>query len=98
KAFMHYAPKPSSGKTQDYYETGVAIQNWHAYTIEWNPKASTPYAKFYLDGRLIGTSTKYVPTITMQYVMQMETFVAGQDLPPPAQGHIQVDWVTIDLP
>jgi putative cell wall-binding protein len=98
KAFMHYAPKPSSGKAQDYYETGAAVQQWHAYTIEWNPKAATPYAKFYLDGRLIGTSTKYVPTITMQYIMQMETFVSGQDLPAPAQGHIQVDWITIDLP
>lgn len=97
-AFMHYAPKPSSGKKQDWYDSKVFLQDWHAYTIEWNPKASTPYAKFFIDGRLIGHSTKYVPTKTMQYIMQNETLVAGQALPAPAQGHVQIDWVTIDLP
>lgn len=97
-AFMHYAPKPSSGQLQDYYDTRVPLQQWRAYTIEWNPKAATPYAKFYLDGRLIGHSTKYVPTVTMRYIMQMETYVGGQALPAPAQGHIQIDWATIDLP
>lgn len=96
-AFMHYAPKPSSGKKQDWFNSGASAQSWHAYTIEWNPKASTPYVKFYLDGKLIGHSTQYVPTLTMQYVMQNETYVSG-DLPAPAQGHIQVDWLTIDLP
>jgi hypothetical protein len=30
--------------------------------------------------------------------MQVETFMAGQPLPAPAQGHILVDWVTIDVP
>lgn len=97
-AFMHYAPKPSSGKHQDWYDSLVALQGWHAYTIEWNPKASTPYAKFFIDGRLIGHSTNYVPTVTMTYIMQNETYVGGQALPAPAQGHIQVDWLTIDLP
>ncbi len=98
KAFMHYAPKPTSGKHQDWYDTGKPLQQWHAYTIEWNPKASPPYAKFYLDGQLIGHSTKYVPTVTMRYIMQNETYVKGQLLPAPAQGHIQVDWITIDVP
>ena len=98
KAFMHYAPKPSSGKMQDWYDTGVAMQGWHVYTVEWNPKASPRYAKFYLDGRLIGHSTNYVPWVTMRFIMQHETFMANQALPAPAQGHVQVDWATIDLP
>lgn len=97
-AFMHYAPEPTSGKFQDYYDSGVAIQQWRTYTIEWNPKAATPYAKFYLDGKLIGHSTKYVPTITMTYIMQNETALGSETLPPPAQGHVQIDWITIDLP
>ena len=98
KAFMHYAPKPSSGSHQDAYDSGASLQAWHVYTMEWNPKAATPYVSFYLDGRRIGHSTRYVPAVAMRYIMQMETFVGGQALPAPAQGHIQVDWVTIDLP
>lgn len=97
-AFMHYAPKPSSGKNQDAYDSGASLQEWHAYTIEWNPKAPTPYVKFYVDGQLFGHSTEHIPTRPMQYVMQIETFLAGQELPPPAEGHVQIDWVTIDLP
>jgi hypothetical protein len=97
-AFMHYAPKPSSGRHQDFYDTRVSIQGWHAYTIEWNPRAPQPYAAFYLDGRLIGVSTRYIPTVAMNLILQHETFVSGQALPPPAQGHVQIDWVTIDVP
>lgn len=97
-AFMHYAPKPSSGKDQDAYETGVSLQDWHVYTTEWNPTASDPYVKFFLDGALIGHSTEHVPTRPMQLVLQIETFLSGQELPPPAEGHVQIDWVTIDIP
>ena len=97
-AFMHYAPEPSSGKSQDAFSSGVSLQDWHLYTTEWNPTASDPYVKFFVDGALIGHSTEHVPTRPMQLVLQIETFVSGQELPPPAQGHVQIDWVTIDLP
>jgi hypothetical protein len=94
RAFMHHV----GGGGQDAYDSGVALQGWHAYTIEWNPKAGTPYVKFFVDGRLIGHSTRSVPTTPMFYVMQMETYLKGQPLPPPAQGYVQLDWATIDLP
>lgn len=97
-AFMHYAPKPADGKNQDAYESGVSLQDWHVYTTEWDPTASPPYVKFYRDGTLIGHSTEHVPTRPMQYVVQVETYLPGQELPAPAEGHVQVDWVTIDLP
>jgi hypothetical protein len=98
KAFMHYDPKPTDGRHQDVYDTGVAIQAWHAYTMEWNPGADVPYVKFFLDGQLIGHSTEHVPRTPMWYFMQIETLLKGEPLPPPAQGHVQIDWVTIDLP
>ena len=94
RAFMHHAGRDS----QDAYDSGVALQGWHTYTIEWNPKASTPYVSFFVDGRLLGTSRQDVPTVPMFYVMQIETYLKGQALPPPAAGHVQMDWVTIDLP
>ena len=98
KAFMHYAPKPASGKLQDAFESGASLQQWHTYTMEWNPRAATPYVSFSVDGQPLGRSTQFVPRVPMLYIMQMETFVDGQALPPGAEGHVQVDWITIDLP
>ncbi len=96
-AFMHYDPKPSSGRNQDAYDSGASIQQWHVYTMEWNPRAPTPYAAFFVDGRLIGRSTQHVPQGPMHYVLQNETLPSG-DLPAPAAGHVLIDWVTIDTP
>lgn len=96
-AFMHYAPKPATDPKQDAYDSGAPLQQWHTYTIEWNPRAAQPYVTFLVDGRVIGHSTQHVPTVPMFYVMQMETLI-GDALPPPAQGHILIDWVTIDVP
>lgn len=95
-AFMHYDPEPASGKSQDGYDSGMRLQQWHTYTIEWHPGRN--YVSFFADGRLIGRSEKpEVPNGPMHYVMQMETYVSGE-LPPPAQGHVLVDWFTIDVP
>jgi hypothetical protein len=97
RAFMHYDPKPSSGKNQDAYDSGTAVMGWHVFTMEWHPGHS--YAAFYLDGRLVGRSERpEVPNGPMHFVMQMETYVSGQELPPPAAGHVLVDWFTIDVP
>jgi len=101
--FMHYDPKPSSGKQQDAYNTRTSSVDWHRYTLEWDPGAagsqSDDYVAFYLDGRLVGRSQgANVPDGPMHYIMQIETYIAGQELPAPAEGHVQLDWVTIDVP
>jgi hypothetical protein len=102
-AFMHYDPKPAGDPNKDAYETNASTADWHLYTIEWHPGSSAnqvdDYAAFYIDGRLIGRSTgSLVPDGPMHYVMQMETYLSGQDLPPPASGHVLIDWVTIATP
>jgi hypothetical protein len=91
---MHHAGSDS----QDAFDSGVALQGWHTYTIEWDPTSSRPYVSFFLDGRLLGTTTDRVPTVPMFYVMQVETYLRGDPLPAPAAGHVQVDWVTIERP
>jgi hypothetical protein len=95
-AFMHYDPKPPSGKAQDAYNSGVSFHDWHTYTVEWHPGGG--YTAFYLDGWLLGKSTQFVPRGPMHYVMQIETYLGGDPLPPPAEGHVYVDWVTISTP
>jgi hypothetical protein len=96
-AFMHFDPEPVGGKTQDAYDSGALLQQWHVYTTEWHPHRN--YVSFYVDGRLIGHSERpEVPDGPMHYVMQMETYMAGEPLPAPAEGHVLVDWFMIDLP
>lgn len=102
-AFVHYDPKPASGKQQDAYQTNVSSVDWHQYTIEWDPGSASSQSddvvSFYLDGRLIGRTTgPEVPDGPMHYIMQMETYLRGQELPAPAEGHVLIDWVTIDVP
>lgn len=98
-AFMHY----DGAAAQDGWDTGVSTADWHVYTIEWNPGSaasqSDDVCAFYLDGQLVGRSTGApVPDVPMHYVMQMETFLAGQALPAPASGHVLIDWITIATP
>jgi glycosyl hydrolase family 16 len=102
-AFMHYDPRPGGDPDKDAYSTGTSTANWHTYTIEWNPGSASSqtddYTAFFFDGRLIGRSTgRLVPDGPMHYIMQVETYLGGQALPPPAAGHIYVDWVTISTP
>lgn len=96
-AFMHFDPEPTSGKSQDAYDSGARLQDWHVYTIEWDPLRN--YVSFFVDGRLIGRSERAeVPNGPMHYVMQIETYLGSDPLPAPAAGHVLVDWFTIDLP
>jgi hypothetical protein len=95
-AFMHYDPKPTGGKTQDWYDSGVRLQRWHTYTMRWH--ARRDYVTFHVDGRRIGRSDgPKVPDGPMIYIMQHETWPNGA-LPAPDSGHILVDWITIDVP
>jgi hypothetical protein len=95
-AFMHYDPRPRSGKFQDWYDGGVHVLGWHVFTMQWRP--SHDYVSFWVDGVRIGRSIKpQVPDGPMHYVMQMETY-PRDPLPAPTSGHVLVDWFTIDVP
>jgi hypothetical protein len=88
KAFAHHA---SGDGSQDQFDTGKSMQDWHTSVIEWLPKSVT----FYLDGAVVGRSTTGVPQYPMHLVLQTGT--AG-DGPPPraAHGVIEVDSVRVD--
>lgn len=97
-AFMHYAPKPTTNPKQDAYDSGASLQQWHVYTVEWNPLAAQPYVDFSVDGSRIGRSVSHIPVVPMFYVMQIETQLGSDPLPPAAEGHVLIDWLTIDVP
>jgi hypothetical protein len=60
-------------------------------TTEWTPDAVT----FFLDGREVASSPSS-PSTPMHWVLQTETAFGA----PPADvaGHVEVDWVTVQVP
>jgi hypothetical protein len=57
--------------------------------VEWTPGK----VKFFLDDRLIGTSTDGVPSTPMDWILQSETALSG-DLPEDgAVANLYIDWV-----
>ncbi len=88
-ATAHHA-NPEGGKEQ--FDTGVSMTDWRVTTVEWTPSA----VRFYLDGRLVGTSTTDVPQAPMHWVMQAGTNGSGTPPPDNARGRIQIDWLQVD--
>ncbi|MBI1375933.1 MAG: family 16 glycosylhydrolase [Frankiales bacterium] len=86
-AYAHYA---SSSGGQDAFELSTTFSGWHTSTVEWKPGKVV----FYLDGKVIGTSTKLVPSKPMHWVLQTETRLSGGAPSNSASGHVRVDWVT----
>ncbi|MGN8050891.1 glycoside hydrolase family 16 protein [Curtobacterium sp. 22159] len=74
------------------HDTGVSLQDWHTYTIEWTPGRMS----FLVDGTVVGSTTENVPTARMHLVVQ----AGSNDGTPPrsAAGSLLVDWMTIDVP
>jgi hypothetical protein len=85
-AFSHWA---SSGGGQDAFSTATTYGAWHTATTEWTPGKVT----FLLDGVVIGSSTKMVPTTPMHWVIQSETQLSGGAPANASAGHLRIDWV-----
>jgi len=86
EAFHHYA---RSAGGQDSFNTGVDPTQWHVYETLWSPGK----VEFLVDGHSIGSSTNYVPSKPMHWVLQMETQISSAAPSTSAQGHVQIDWV-----
>jgi hypothetical protein len=90
---MHF--EPASPGTQDTFCTTTSFgSGWHTAVFEWTPGK----VQFWLDDRLIGTSTTRVPSTPMTWILQSETSLTED---PPAEGAvatISVDWVAAWAP
>ena len=89
-AFMH-RQGATTGSDQDAFATSARWTDWHTATLEWTPSA----VRFYLDGKLIGTSTNRIPNTPMRWVIQNETTLSGFLPSSTTQGHVQVDYVQV---
>ncbi|GAA2018812.1 glycoside hydrolase family 16 protein [Nakamurella flavida] len=72
-----------------YLDTGVGFSQWHTATIEWTPGKLV----YILDGRVLQTVTKSVPTKAMQWVLQTGTH--GEVPDAATSGHVLIDWVSV---
>lgn len=90
-AYAHHA---SPAGTQDAFEGLGRFTSWHTATTEWSPGR----VRFFLDGQLVGTSTRHVPTKPMHWVLQTETTLGPTPPAPDAVAHVYVDWVSAWAP
>ena len=92
KAYTHHQGA-TSGSDQDRFATGTAFggTGWHTAVIQWTPSA----LRYYLDDRLIGTSTSRIPSSPMHWVLQTETSIKEAAPADATGGHVLIDWVAV---
>lgn len=81
---------PLGGGDQDAYGGTAKWSAWHTSSVEWTPKS----AKYYLDGHLIGTSTRGVPNTPADWIIQNETAMNGQYPAAGASAQMDITWVS----
>ena len=87
-AFAHNAANCQNYAAQDEFNSQTRIDDgaWHTYTQEWGPG----FRRYYIDGRLLGTSTTRVWSQDERWQLQTEPDGAGN-----TAGHLLVDWVAV---
>jgi Glycosyl hydrolases family 16 len=86
-AYAHFG----GAGAQDQFNTGVLnTQQWHLYTQTWGPG----FRSFYVDGRLIGTSTNQVYASPERWQLQLEPSGRSDG----GSGHLYIRWVWIGAP
>lgn len=83
--FMHYR----DGSGQDAFDSKKPYGVWRTAVIEWKPND----VKFYLDGKLIGHSTKLVPNTKMSWDIQSESALNGDVAKVNSSAQIDITWI-----
>ncbi len=90
-AYSHHAVPAGTRRQVDGFPTGVNGQEWHVYETAWSPGK----VEFFVDGKLIGTSTTAVPNTPMRWVLQFETHINKKPPATNAESHVLVDWMKV---
>lgn len=90
--FLHHQGGTWAGD-QDGTCSTVTYTSWHTVVLEWLPTV----AKFYIDGKLIMTSTSRIPNTSMHWVLQTDTAPCCEPSDSTA-GNVQIDWVAVWKP
>lgn len=85
--FMH----PSNCGQQIAVDTGKTWGQWHTSRIEWTPGRIT----FLLDGNVVGTTTRSVPAIPMDWDIQNESALNGESAKPNSSAQMDITYVKV---
>jgi hypothetical protein len=85
-AYVHAGQDP-----QQAFDTGASWGTWHTTALEWTPKRLS----FFLDGKLIGTTTQGVPNVPMDWIIQNESALNGESAAPDSSAQIDIAAVSV---
>jgi len=83
-AYVHSQADP-----QQSFDAGASWTGWHTSEIDWTPGQ----LRFYLDGRLIGSTTDAVPNVPMDWIIQNESALNGESAAPNSSAQIDISHV-----
>ncbi|MFI8942741.1 glycoside hydrolase family 16 protein [Streptomyces syringium] len=86
---IHAFTHPKGGGPQDAFDSGARWTAWHTAVTEWTPG----HVRYYLDGRLIGHSTRGVPDRPMSWIIQNESALNGDQARPNSWAQMDIAWV-----
>lgn len=72
------------------FSSKVTWTDWHTTAIEWTASS----VSFFMDGKLVGTTTNKVPNVPMSWILQNESSILGPYASPGATAQLDIDWVT----
>ncbi len=81
-AFSHF----QNGGPEAFFDPATDLHEWHVYTQDWLPGLR----RYYVDGRLIGSTTTPIYSGPQRWQLQVETKGNGAH-----SGHVLVDWVAV---
>lgn len=83
-AGYHHSMVAGHEDESTWIPTNVKWADWHTYSLEWIPGKSAVYS---VDGRVLKTITKNVPTTPHRFMVQTGNWGAA--------GHLNIDWITM---
>jgi Glycosyl hydrolases family 16 len=83
-AYVHDGDAP-----QQEFDAGVNWSSWHTTEIDWTPQKLS----FYMDGKLIGSTTNGVPNVPMDWIIQNESALNGESAAPNSSAQIDISHV-----
>jgi hypothetical protein len=89
QAWLHW-PDATSEDMNYSFQTRTRFSGWHTAVLEWNPK----FVRYILDGKVMDTVSRHLPTVPMNWVLQTEVEEAPNLPSVRVAGHIYVAWAT----
>lgn len=84
-----YAYVHAGNLAQQSFPANASWGSWHTSEIDWTPTSLS----FYMDGKLIGTTTQGVPNIPMDWIIQNESALNGESAPLNSSAQMDISYV-----